>query len=68
MRKVKNNISNTSSPALMFARGIESIIADPMHHPAQTDEQEISRLRRISNKQDARGNLFSTLFRQFSNY
>ena len=68
MRKVKNNISNTSSPALMFARGIESMIADPMHHPAQTDEQEISRLRRAANKQDGRGNLFSTLFRQFSNY
>ena len=68
MRKVKNNISNTSNPALMFARGIESIIANPMHHPAQFDKQEISKLRRVSNKQDARGNLFSTLFRQFANY
>ena len=68
MRKVKNNISNTSNPALMFARGLESIIDDPMHHPAQADEQEISKLRRVSNKQNSRGNLFSTLFRQFANY
>jgi hypothetical protein len=64
MRKVKNN---TSNPSLMFARGIESIIADPMYHPAQSDEQQISKLRRVANKQDTRGNLFSTLFRQFAN-
>ena len=68
MRKVKNNIANTSNPSLMFARGIESIIADPMYHPAQADEQEISQLRRVSNKQDSRGNLFSILFRQFASY
>ncbi len=68
MRKVKNNISNTSNPSLLFARGIESMIADPMHSPAQYDEQEISKLRRVANNQDGRGNLFSTLFRQFSNY
>lgn len=68
MRKVKNNIANTSNPSLMFAQGIVSIIADPMYHPAQADEQEISKLRRVSNKQDSRGNLFSSLFRQFATY
>ena len=51
----------------MFAQGIESIIADPMHHPAHIEEREISKLRRVSNKQDSRGNLFSTLLRQFAN-
>lgn len=67
MRKVKNNISSTI-PALMFARGIESMIADPMYAPSQSDDQEINTLRRVSNKQDSRGNLFSTLFRQFASF
>ena len=71
MRNVNNNNSNNSNsgnPALMFARGIESIIADPMYCPSRTDQQEIDELRRISNKQDSRGNLFNTLFRQFANF
>ena len=68
MRKVKNNIYSSGNPALMFARGIESIIADPMYAPSQTDEQDINTLRRVSNRQDSRGNLFITLFRQFANF
>ena len=67
MRKVKNNIS-VSNPALMFAQGVESLISDPTHHPAQSDYQESDRLKRLANKQDSRGNLFSSLMRQFANY
>ena len=67
MRKVKNNIS-VSNPALMFAQGIESLISDPMYHPAQSDYQESDRQQRLANKQDARGNLFSSLMRQFANH
>lgn len=67
MRKVKNNIS-VSNPALMFARGIESLISDPMHQPAQHDYQDSECLKRLANKQDSRGNLFSALMRQFANY
>jgi hypothetical protein len=66
MRKVKNNIS-ISNPALMFAQGVESLISDPMYRPAQSDNQESDRIRRLANKQDARGNLFSSLMRQFAN-
>jgi len=67
MRKVKNNI-NVSNPALMFAQGVESLISDPIYHPAQSDYQESDRLRRLANKQDSRGNLFSNLMRQFANH
>jgi hypothetical protein len=67
MRKVKNNIS-VGNPALMFAQGVESLISDPMHHPAQGDYQESDRLKRLANKPDSRGNLFSSLMRQFANY
>ncbi len=67
MRKVKNNIS-VSNPALMFAQGIESLISDPMYHPAQSDYQESDRLKRLANKQDSRGNLFNALLRQFANF
>jgi len=66
MRKVKNNI-NVSNPALMFAQGVESLISDPIYHPAQSDYQESDRLRRLANKQDSRGNLFSNLMKQFAN-
>ncbi len=67
MRKVKNNIS-VSNPALMFAQGVESLISDPMYHPAQSDYQESDRLKRLANKQDSRGNLFNALLRQFANF
>ena len=66
MRKVKNNL-NSTNPAVMFARGVESMIADSTYQPGQMDEHEINQMRRV-NKQDSRGNLFSALFRQFANY
>jgi hypothetical protein len=52
----------------MFAQGVESLISDPMYHPAQSDYQESDRLKRLANKQDSRGNLFSSLMRQFANH
>ena len=68
MRRVKNQHNNSGNPALMFAQGVESIVSNHLSHPGRNDEQEISKLRRVSNKQDSRGNLFSVLFRQFANY
>ena len=65
MRKVKNNIA-TGNPALMFAQGVESLIADPMYQPAQFDHEGIAQFRRRANKQDSRGNLFNALMRQFA--
>ena len=65
MRKVKNNIS-VSDPAVMFARGLESLIADPLMNPSRLDEQESASMKRNANRQDPRGNLFSALLRQFA--
>ena len=67
MRKVKSHIVNTNDPAVLFARGVESLIADPMMHPSRHDDDELSRSRRVTHKQDSNGNLFNLLFRQFSN-
>jgi len=66
MRKVKNNL-HIENPAVMFAQGVESLIRDPIYHPAQSDYQESDRLKRLANKQDSRGNLFSNLMKQFAN-
>ena len=66
MRKVKNNIS-TGNPTLMFAQGVESLIADPLYQPAQFDHEGIDQIRRRANKQDSCGNLFNGLMRQFAN-
>ena len=67
MRRVKNQNIRSNNPGLMFARGIESIVSDHLHHPAKFDDQEIIEKQRVSNKQDSRGNLFSILMRQFAN-
>jgi len=67
MRKVKNNL-HIENPAAVFAQGVESLISDPMFHPAQSDYQESDRLKRLAKKQESRGNLFSGLMRQFANH
>lgn len=66
MRKVKNNL-HLNNPAMMFAQGVESLINDPLYSPAKSDGEEINTMRRVARKQDARGNLFGVLLRQFSN-
>ena len=66
MRKVKNNVQ-FENPAVMFARGVEILITDPLMNPSRYDEQELSETRRAALKQDSCGNLFSSLLRQFAN-
>lgn len=66
MRKVKNNISVTN-PAVLFAQGLEGLIGDSLHHPGQNDYRESDRAQRLANKPDSRGNLFSSLMKQFAN-
>jgi len=68
MRKVRNHKISTNNPALMFAQGIESIISGPLVNPSQSDDVEITEMRRRATKQDSRGNLFSSLLRQFANF
>ena len=67
MRKIRNHRVNIENPALMFARGVESIISDPLINPSRHDAGDIEGDRRSANKQESRGNLFSTLLRQFAN-
>ena len=67
MRKVKNNLQ-IENPTAVFAQGVESLIGDPMFHPAQSDYQESDRLKRLAKKQESCGNLFSGLMRQFANH
>ncbi len=66
MRRVKNNLQ-MENPAVLFARGVESLIGDPLYSPSQRDDEEIAVQRRAAQKQKSRGNLFNVLLRQFSN-
>ncbi len=66
MRRVKNNVQ-IQNPAVMFARGVESLISDPLYSPSRHDNEEFAELRHVARKQDSRGNLFNVLMRQFSN-
>lgn len=67
MRKVKNNVQ-FENPAVMFARGVESLIADPLMNPSRGDRQQLDEVRRAANRRDSRGNLFGALLRQFANF
>ncbi len=66
MRKVKNNVQ-FENPAVLFARGVESLIADPLMHPSRRDQPQLDEVRRAAYRQDSRGNLFGALLRQFAN-
>ncbi len=66
MRRIKNNLQ-MENPAVLFARGVESLISDPLYSPARRDGEQCAELRRAAGKRNSRGNLFSGLMRQFSN-
>ena len=66
MRKVKNNV-HFDNPAVMFAQGLETLIADPLMNPSHHDAQELDQIKRVAHKQESRGNLFNALLRQFAN-
>ena len=68
MRRVRNHRNHSSNPALMFARGVESMVSDHLHHPGKFDQKELHEKSLVSKKQDVHGNLFSILMRQFANY
>ena len=68
MRKVRNNVVNTSNPSLLFARGVESIIRDPMISPSSHDAEEAREMIHRASKESTRGNLFNALLRQFANW
>lgn len=67
MRKVRSNIVDSANPALLFARGVESIIHDPLISPSSNDAEEARKMNRRASGEATRGNLFSALLRQFAN-
>jgi hypothetical protein len=66
MRRIRNQKIHTSNPALMFARGVESIVSDHINHPHNLAQQPVSKKQRTATQQDAGGNFFSLLMRQFA--
>ena len=66
MRRVRNQKIHTGNPALMFARGVESIVSDHMNHSRNLVEQPVSKKQRIVTQKDSSGNFFSLLMRQFA--
>jgi len=68
MRRIRNQQVHSNNPALMFARGVESIVSDHLHHPRKHEAQSTSAKQRAAKKQDPGGNFFSLLMRQFASY
>jgi len=68
MRRVRNQNIHTGNPALMFARGVESIVSDHINHPRNPAQQPVSKKQRITTQQDSSGHFFSLLLRQFASH
>ena len=66
MRKVRNQVMQTSNPSLLFARGVESLVADHLERPRFSEHDQKQEMQRKAVKMEARGNLFSLLMRQFA--
>jgi hypothetical protein len=66
MRRVRNQQVQSNNPALMFARGVESIVSDHMNHPHNLAQPPVSKQQRTATQQDSSGNFFSLLMRQFA--
>ncbi len=66
MRKVRNHVVNTANPSLLFARGVESIIRDPLISPSSHDAEETREMVYRASKEGTRGNLYNALLRQFA--
>ena len=63
MRKVR---TQTSNPSILFARGVESLVAEHIERPRYAEEDRKQDLQRRSLRAEPRGNLFTLLMRQFA--
>jgi hypothetical protein len=68
MRRVRNQQVHSNNPGLMFARGVETIVTDHLHHPRKYEARQTSAKQRVAIKQEPRGNFLSLLMRQFANW
>ena len=63
MRKVR---TQTSNPSLLFARGVESLVAEHIERPRYAEDDCRQEVQRRSMRAEPRGNLFTLLMRQFA--
>jgi len=68
MRRIRNHQVHSNNPGLMFARGVETIVSDHLHHPRKYEAQQTGAKQRAARKQETGGNFFSLLMRQFASY
>ena len=66
MRRVRNQNIHSASPALLFARGVESIVSEHLENPRRYNEEEKASKRRAAIKPEPRGNFLNLLMRQFA--
>jgi len=64
MRRVRNQSIHSASPALLFARGVESIVSEHLENPRRYEEKTDKR--RAAIKPEPRGNFLNLLMRQFA--
>ena len=64
MRKIRNPQNLFADPSLMFARGVEQLVNDHLHHPARNDARKARTRRTESRAKNARDNIFTVLLRQ----
>lgn len=66
MRKIRNQRIQSADPALLFARGIEQLVDDQLHHPGRNDRSELEKLQRQTKQPRAGSVLFHLILRPFS--
>ncbi len=71
MRRVRNQNIHSANPALMFARGVESIVSDHLknaQHQRHDNEAEQRNKQRAAARSEPQGNFLGLLMRQFASY
>ena len=68
MRRIRNQQVHSNNPALMFARGVETIVSDHLNHPRKYEASQTSEKQPADNKKEPSGNFFNLLMRQFASY
>jgi len=67
MRKIRNPQQVSTSPGLMFARGVEQLVSNELYRPSRGDAKQQRREAPQTDKKAALdgGNFFSAFLRQF---
>lgn len=68
MRRVSNQRNQSGNHSLLFARGIESLVAEHLQHPRSTQDDKNAARQSAAIKPEPRGNFFTLLMRQFASH